>query len=311
MRVVNPEIVERLTHVEVGFAGGDDAEPRPGTVDDDAVQPIGAGESQCRVELVFMKPEFLIERLIGPANIQSAGWHLELLGEHDLGALRADLDRGRTVHRLCDRLKGYPTPGVARHGPTIEAEIEDFLHSRRVEYRDTGIHKGVFGLMRQSRRFAGVVVAGKEKHPTTRCRTGGVAVLQGVATAVDPGSLAVPQGEDAVVLGPREQTDLLTAPNRRRAELFVDCRLKAYVVALEKPPGAPQALVKTAQRRTAIAGDETGRVETGRGIALALHDRQTHQRLGAGQIDPSSLQRVLVVEGDRRQRHHDLRALPL
>src|SRR6202011_2988322 len=131
--------------------------------------------------------------------------------------------------------------------------------------------------MRQSRRFAGVVVAGKEKHPTMLRRTGGVAVLQGVATAIDPGSLAVPQGEDAVIFGPREQTDLLTAPNRRRAELFIDCRLKAYVVALEDPPGAPQALVDPTKRRTAIGGDKTGRVEPGRGVPLTLHHRQTHQ----------------------------------
>src|SRR5271155_3740336 len=132
MRVVNPEIVERLAHVEVGFAGSDDAEPRPGTVDDDAVQPIGAREGQCRVKLVFMKPEFLIEGLIGPANIQSAGRHLEIVGQHDFGALRADLHRGRTVDCLGDRFKGYPTPGVARHRPAIEAEVEDFLNSRRV-----------------------------------------------------------------------------------------------------------------------------------------------------------------------------------
>ena len=282
-----------------------------GTVDDDPVEPIGARESQCRVKLVFVQPVFLIERLIGPANIQPARRHLEIVGEHDFDALRADLDRGRAVDGLGDRLEGDPTPGVARHRPAIEAEVEDFLHSRRVQYRDAGIHKGVFGLMRQSRRFAGVVVAGEQKHPAMRRRTGGIAVLQGVATAVDPGSLAVPQGEDAVIFGAREQADLLTAPNRRRAELFVDCRLKADVVALEKPPGAPQALVETAQRRTAIAGDETGGVETGRGVALALHHRQAHQRLGAGQIDPSPLERVLVVEGDRRQRHHDLRALPL
>src|ERR1700730_10997135 len=37
MRVVNPEIVERLAHIKVGFAGSDDTEARPGTVDDDPV----------------------------------------------------------------------------------------------------------------------------------------------------------------------------------------------------------------------------------------------------------------------------------
>ena len=63
MRVVDPEIVERLAHVEIGFAGRDDAEARARTVDDDAVEPIGAGKGKCRVELVFVQPVFLIERL--------------------------------------------------------------------------------------------------------------------------------------------------------------------------------------------------------------------------------------------------------
>src|SRR5205085_9520863 len=109
MRIVNPEVIERLADVKVGFPGSDDPETRPGTVDDDAVQPIGARKSQCRIELVLMQPEFLIERLIRPANIQAAGRHLEIVGKHDLGTLRANLDRGRTVHCLGDSFKCYPT----------------------------------------------------------------------------------------------------------------------------------------------------------------------------------------------------------
>src|SRR5689334_2536389 len=147
--------------------------------------------------------------------------------------------------------------------------------------------------MRQCRRFAGVVVTGEEEHPTMRRRPGGVAMLQDVATAVDAGSLAVPQGEDAVVFRPREQHDLLASPDRRRAELLVDRRLELYVVALEKSPRAPQALIEPAQRRTPIARDKTGGVETRRGVALSLHHRQTHQRLGTGQINPSPLQSIL------------------
>src|SRR5207237_6153996 len=97
MRIVNAEIVERLTHVQVGFPSRDDTEPRPRAVDDDAVQPVGACESQRCVKLVLMEPEFLVEGLIGPTDIQPARRHLEILGEHDPGALGPDLDRGRAV----------------------------------------------------------------------------------------------------------------------------------------------------------------------------------------------------------------------
>ena len=89
----------------------------------------------------------------------------------------------------------------------------------------------IFGLVRQGRGFAGVVVAGEQQHPAMRRRAGGVAVLERVAAAVDPGPLAVPHGKDAVVFGAGEQPELLAAPDRGRAELLVDRRLKADVVA--------------------------------------------------------------------------------
>src|SRR5207302_827174 len=51
--VVYPEIVQRLTHIEIGFSRGDDAEARGGAVDDDAVEMVEARESKRRIELVF------------------------------------------------------------------------------------------------------------------------------------------------------------------------------------------------------------------------------------------------------------------
>jgi hypothetical protein len=93
--------------------------------------------------------------------------------------------------------------------------------------------------MRQCRGLASVIVAGEEKHPAVGRRAGGVAVLEDIAAAVDPRSLAVPQCKYAVVFSPGEEADLLTTPNRRGAELLIDRRLKADVVAIEKPARAP------------------------------------------------------------------------
>ena len=117
------------------------------------------------------------ERLIGPADIEPTRRHLEIIGEHNIDTLRTDLDRGRTVDGFGDCFKGDPTSGIPGHRPAIETKVEDFLHPRRVQHRDAGIHKGVFGLMRQCRGFAGVIVAGKKKHPAMRRRPGSVAVL--------------------------------------------------------------------------------------------------------------------------------------
>ena len=46
LRIADAEFFERLAHVEIGFAGRDDAEARPRRVDDDAVEPVGAGEGE-------------------------------------------------------------------------------------------------------------------------------------------------------------------------------------------------------------------------------------------------------------------------
>ena len=57
------------------------------------------------------------------------------------------------------------------------------------------------------------------------------------------------------------------------------------VVRFEVLLGLPQRLVQTAERRAAIAGDEASRVQPGRLVAPALHQRQPHQRLDPRQID--------------------------
>src|SRR5262249_24461876 len=114
-------------------------------------------------------------------------------------------------------------------------------------------------------------------------------------------ALAVPDPEDTVVCGAGEQPDLLAAPHCGRGQFFVDRRLKADVVAVEKAPCPEKRLVEAAERRPAIAGDKAAGVETGGGIALALHDRQAYQGLGTGQVDPTAIQHVFVVERDRRQ----------
>src|ERR1700746_2411736 len=108
MPIVNPEIVECWADVGIGFAGSDNAEARAWTVDDDPVEPVYPGESKGSVELVFVEAILLVEWLIRPADIKPTRRHLEIAGLYDLDPLRTDLDRGRTVDSLRDRLKGDP-----------------------------------------------------------------------------------------------------------------------------------------------------------------------------------------------------------
>src|SRR4029077_9523603 len=111
------------------------------------------------VELVSVQSIFLIERLVGPTDIESPWRHLKIIGRYDLKPRRADLYRGRAVDGLGDGLECDPATRIARHSPAIEAEIEQFLHSGRVQYRDARIHERIFGLVREGRGFARMVIA--------------------------------------------------------------------------------------------------------------------------------------------------------
>ena len=80
MRLVDSEIVEGLAHVKIGFAGGHNAETRPRAVDDHTVEMVRSSEGECSVKLVSVQSIFLVERLIGPADIEPSWRHLEIVG---------------------------------------------------------------------------------------------------------------------------------------------------------------------------------------------------------------------------------------
>src|SRR5664279_6658662 len=87
-------------------------------------------------------------------------------------------------------------------------------------------------------------------------------MFQRVDRAVYTGSLTIPNPEHAVDLRARKHADLLASPYRGRRKIFVQSGNEGDVVRLQKRFGAPQRVVVHAERRTAVAGDKSGRVET-------------------------------------------------
>ncbi len=79
----------------------------------------------------------------------------------------------------------------------------------------------MIGLVRQGRALGAVIIAASDDHAAVRAGTGGIGVLEDVAATIDPGSLAVPHPEHAVVPRPRVHVDLLGAPERRRRQVLV------------------------------------------------------------------------------------------
>ena len=69
-------------------------------------------------------------------------------------------------------------------------------------------------------------------------------------------------------------------------------------IGLQMLFGGPQRLVVGAQRGAPVAADETGRVQAGLGIALALQHGQAHEGLHAAHEGAAVIQAVLVVQRD-------------
>jgi hypothetical protein len=74
------------------------------------------------------------------------------------------------------------------------------------------------------------------------------------------------------------------------------------VVLLEIVARLPQCLVEATQRRATVPGNKPGCIQTIGQVALALHQRQTHQRLNTGEQNFSSVLDVFVIQG--RDRTH-------
>ena len=148
-----------------------------------------------------------------------------------------------------------------------------------------------------------MVVAGQREHAAVGRRAGVVGMLEDVHRAVDARPLAVPDGEDALVLGTGEEPDLLRAPERGGRRILVDAGLEVHAVLLQERLRLPQRPVEIAERRAPVARDHAGRVEPGRLVPQVLDHRQPDQRLGAGHVDVPRRGGVLVVESDRGERH--------
>ncbi|CUJ49355.1 Uncharacterised protein [Achromobacter xylosoxidans] len=303
-RLAQPQVGQRLTRIQVGLARGHDAEARVARrhLPQLAVQVIGAGVGQRRVQLVVQQPRLLLQGRVRDADVKAVRRQLEIPGQHDLHTVRIHVHRGRHLDDVGDALHPDPDAGIAAHGPAVQAVVQHFLHAGGEQRRDHAGLEDVVALVRQRRRLGRMVIAGHHQHAAVRRRAGGVGVLEHVAAAVHARPLAVPHAEHAVVLGAREQVDLLRAPHRGGRQVLVDARLELDVVRLQVLGRLPHVLVDPAQRRAPVARHEPGRVQPRAQVAQPLHHRQAHQGMDAAHPGAAAFQGVFVVQLDGFER---------
>ena len=299
--VVDAEAGERGADIEIGLAAGDDAEAAMAAAERDPVHAVGGSEGARRVEPGTQRPRLLVERRIHGTDVEPAFGHLEILGHDDRRVRGIDRDGGAALDDVGDAFEADPAAGEPRQRDAEQAVVEELGHAGGVEHRHGEVDEGVVALVGQGRGARAVVVAGQGEDAAAGVAAGEIAVLHGVARAVEPGTLAVPQAEHALAGGQWIERRLLAAPQRGRGEVLVHAGLEVDAVRLEARPGAPQLAVVGGQRRAAIAGDEAGRVQPRREVAAPLRQRQAHQRLDAGEVDAALVERVFVVQRDRRE----------
>ncbi len=149
-----------------------------------------------------------------------------------------------------------------------------------------------------------MVIAHQDENAAIRRGARHIAMLEHVAGTVNARPLAVPDAEDAIEIGLAEHGKLLRAPDAGRGQILVHARLEMDIVVFQERLRLPQGLVIQTERRAAIARNKTAGFQTGGGIALTLHNRNTDERLRPGDKHLTALQFIFVIQADSYQIIH-------
>ena len=302
--LVDAEVVQRLADIEIALARGDDADARLAPAGKHhPVRRVGAQKGGRRRDPEFVQPLFLRRRIVTVADGKPAGRHAEAAGNDRRDTIERAVDGGGRRDDVGHAFQPHPGTGIARQRIAEEAVIENLLDTRRTEHGDHGIDKGVFGLVRDGREFASVIVADQRQDPAPGRGAGEVGVLQRLAGARDARSRAVPQAEDPVEAAVAAQFRLLRPPQGGRRKRLVDAGVEDDARRLQNAGRLFDLPVKPAQRRAAMAADVAGRAGTRAPVTRLLHQQEAHHRLAAAHQHPLFGEIVLVTRADGRKDH--------
>ena len=178
----------------------------------------------------------------------------------------------------------------------MKPHVQNILRRGGGQKRRTQRGKVQIRITGQRRGFRPVVIAHKQQRPALGIGSGKVGMAQRVHRPVHARCLAIPDREHPIDARARKSSHHLRTPCRRRGEILVHTRLKMDVMRLQRGLRPPQVHVIGADRRPAIARDIPAGIQSRGDVALALLDRQPHQRLHAGHIDPAFLLRQTILQ---------------
>jgi hypothetical protein len=296
---VDSELAQRLAHVKISLARGYDAETATIAIEDHPVETIGAGESLGRRQLEIDQAALHRQRHeIELAAVQSAGRHLHIRRQNDPDAIRVGVDGSGQLEIIGNPLESNPESREARQRPAVQAQIQELLRVGRSEHWQHARDEHMLGFGGRHRGLAAHVVGTDDEHAAVLARAIVVTDLGRLARALDTEMLAVPERKDAVVAGFRISIQPLRTFDRGGGQLLVDPWNELDVVLLEMLLRRPQCKVIGSDRRTPVSGDETGGVQSGCRISLALHHWEAYERLNRGHVHITALLCVFVIKCD-------------
>ena len=187
--------------VEPGLAGGDDAEAPVARHMGHAVELVGARIGLRRGKLGLHQARFLLQRAVGPTDVNAVGRKRDVRRRHRLHACVIHGDGGRALDYVARAFQRHPRAAKARHREAVPAEVDQFLDTGGVQDRDHRRDERRLRLVRGGRGLGAVVVACQHEHAAVGRCAGEIAVLQGIPRPVNARPFAIPDREHAVVLG--------------------------------------------------------------------------------------------------------------
>ena len=298
----NAQIAQGLREIVIRFSGAREAQPRPDRTGlrphpdilrpVPVIQPIQARELDRRLQAP--RVDFVLERERHRRHQPRVDGLLIIFGNANFRLIGIDHHGSTAVADIGDQFQPHPGARKSRKRDGIEAVIDDFLRISGIQKRNADIIETEVALMRDSRAFAAMIVAGEDQRAAVRSGSREIGMAKNVAGAIDAGSFAVPDADDAIDIRFADDRKNLAAHDRGRGEIFVDAGTKNDIVLLEQLARSRQLKIVAAERRAFVAGNERAGLQARAAIAAHLIHRQPHQRLDAGEIDASSLDCVFI-----------------
>ncbi len=219
---------------------------------------------------------------------------LVALRQHDPRQRRIHHRRPAAVADVGDHFHAHPRAGKPRQRDRHRSVVENILRVGRIEERNADVVEAEVALVGDGRAFRNMIVAGQHQRRAVVPVPARLAWRKMSPERSTPGPLPyqMPRTPSTLVLPTR--FDNLAAHRRSGRQILVYAGLKMDVVFVEKPLRAQQRQIVAAERRAFVPGNKRARFQAGAAVPPHLIERQTHQRLDAGEIDRPFFERVFI-----------------